>query len=261
MIRIGCSGWNYAHWRNGVFYPPRLPASKWLDFYAERFDTVEVNATFYRLPKREAVANWVAQIAARLPVRGQGKPLPDPHQAAARHGPGPRPLLRADRAAHPLAQARPGALAAPGQLQARRRAARGGARPPAARPPLLRVPARELVRRRDLRAAAEPRRRARDRRHARRGRSSRTSGRPTGRSCASTAAGAATAATTPRASSREWAERIDGWRERGDVFAYFNNDWEGFAPRNAIRLRELLGVELYADQVSEPSAATVESNA
>ena len=60
-IRIGCSGWNYAHWRNGVFYPPRLPAAKWLDFYAERFDTVEVNATFYRLPKREAVANWVEQ--------------------------------------------------------------------------------------------------------------------------------------------------------------------------------------------------------
>jgi uncharacterized protein YecE (DUF72 family) len=40
---------------------------------------------------------------------------------------------------------------------------------------------------------------------------------------------------------REWAERIDGWRDRGDVFGYFNNDWEGFAPRNAIRLRALLG--------------------
>jgi uncharacterized protein YecE (DUF72 family) len=59
-IRIGCSGWNYKHWRNGVFYPPRLPASKWLPFYAERFDTVEVNATFYRLPRPSAVANWVA---------------------------------------------------------------------------------------------------------------------------------------------------------------------------------------------------------
>ena len=50
-IRIGCSGWNYAHWRNGVFYPPRLPASKWLEHYAQFFDTVEVNATFYRLPR------------------------------------------------------------------------------------------------------------------------------------------------------------------------------------------------------------------
>ena len=60
-VRIGCSGWNYQHWRNGVFYPPRLPASKWLQFYAEHFDTVEVNATFYRLPRPSAVANWVAQ--------------------------------------------------------------------------------------------------------------------------------------------------------------------------------------------------------
>jgi uncharacterized protein YecE (DUF72 family) len=60
-VRIGCSGWNYAHWRNGVFYPPRLPASKWLEHYAQSFDTVEVNATFYRLPKRSSVARWVEQ--------------------------------------------------------------------------------------------------------------------------------------------------------------------------------------------------------
>jgi uncharacterized protein YecE (DUF72 family) len=60
-VRVGCSGWNYAHWRNGVFYPPRLPASRWLEHYAERFDTVEVNATFYRLPKRSSVARWVEQ--------------------------------------------------------------------------------------------------------------------------------------------------------------------------------------------------------
>ena len=41
----------------------------------------------------------------------------------------------------------------------------------------------------------------------------------------------------------EWAERIDGWREGGiDVYAYFNNDWEGYAVRNGLRLRELLGV-------------------
>ena len=61
MIRIGCSGWNYQHWRNGVFYPPRLPPRRWLDFYAQHFDTVEVNATFYRLPKEPAVANWVRE--------------------------------------------------------------------------------------------------------------------------------------------------------------------------------------------------------
>ena len=60
-IRIGCSGWNYAHWREGVFYPPRLPATKWLEHYAQFFDTVEVNSTFYRLPRRASVARWVAQ--------------------------------------------------------------------------------------------------------------------------------------------------------------------------------------------------------
>ena len=60
-IRVGCSGWNYQHWRNGVFYPPRLPPRRWLEFYARHFDTVEVNSTFYRLPKEAAVANWVRE--------------------------------------------------------------------------------------------------------------------------------------------------------------------------------------------------------
>jgi uncharacterized protein YecE (DUF72 family) len=61
VVYIGCSGWNYKHWRNGVFYPPRLPASRWLEFYAERLSTVEVNATFYRLPRRSNVKHWMEQ--------------------------------------------------------------------------------------------------------------------------------------------------------------------------------------------------------
>ena len=60
-VRVGLSGWNYAHWRGGVFYPPRLPPSRWLEFYSERFETVEVNSTFYRLPRVDAVARWVEQ--------------------------------------------------------------------------------------------------------------------------------------------------------------------------------------------------------
>ncbi len=59
-IRIGCSGWNYASWRN-EFYPPRTPASRWLEHYAKRFDTVEVNLSFYRLASRDAGARWVEQ--------------------------------------------------------------------------------------------------------------------------------------------------------------------------------------------------------
>jgi uncharacterized protein YecE (DUF72 family) len=56
-IRIGCSGWQYQHWR-GDFYPVGLPQSRWLEHYAERFDTVEINNTFYRLPDRATFAAW-----------------------------------------------------------------------------------------------------------------------------------------------------------------------------------------------------------
>jgi uncharacterized protein YecE (DUF72 family) len=55
-IRIGCSGWNYASWK-AEFYEG-MPAHAWLAHYARHFDTVEVNSTFYRLPSRDAVANW-----------------------------------------------------------------------------------------------------------------------------------------------------------------------------------------------------------
>jgi uncharacterized protein YecE (DUF72 family) len=55
-IRIGCSGWNYASWKD-AFYGGR-PPRRWLEHYARHFDTVEVNTTFYRLPSRDAVANW-----------------------------------------------------------------------------------------------------------------------------------------------------------------------------------------------------------
>ena len=59
-VRIGCSGWNYADWRGRV-YPRELPPRRWLERYAELFDTVEVNSTFYRLASRDAVAGWVRQ--------------------------------------------------------------------------------------------------------------------------------------------------------------------------------------------------------
>jgi uncharacterized protein YecE (DUF72 family) len=58
--RIGCSGWNYREWRGGL-YPAGCPARRWLEVYSARFDTVEVNATFYRLPTRQTVARWVSQ--------------------------------------------------------------------------------------------------------------------------------------------------------------------------------------------------------
>lgn len=63
QIHIGTSGWHYAHWR-GPFYSDDLPAAKMLPWYAERFDTVEINNSFYRLPTAEAVAAWYAQTPA-----------------------------------------------------------------------------------------------------------------------------------------------------------------------------------------------------
>jgi uncharacterized protein YecE (DUF72 family) len=59
-VRVGCSGWNYADWR-GPVYPPGCPPSRWLAHYATLFDTVEVNSTFYRLAKPAAVARWLEQ--------------------------------------------------------------------------------------------------------------------------------------------------------------------------------------------------------
>src|SRR3954452_7433190 len=56
-VHAGCSGWNYAHWRE-VVYPKGLPQRMWLEHYARLFDTVEVNTTFYRLPSRQMVAGW-----------------------------------------------------------------------------------------------------------------------------------------------------------------------------------------------------------
>ena len=54
---IGCSGWNYKHWRN-LIYPPKFAQNRWLGFMADHFDTVEVNTSFYRIPKRETLISW-----------------------------------------------------------------------------------------------------------------------------------------------------------------------------------------------------------
>lgn len=58
--RVGTSGWQYDHWR-GDFYPASLPKRLWFAHYAACFDTVEVDATFYRVPTREVFTAWKAQ--------------------------------------------------------------------------------------------------------------------------------------------------------------------------------------------------------
>jgi uncharacterized protein YecE (DUF72 family) len=59
-VRIGCSGWLYKHWR-GLFYPEGLAVKHWFAFYSREFDTVEINNSFYRLPKPEVCAAWREQ--------------------------------------------------------------------------------------------------------------------------------------------------------------------------------------------------------
>lgn len=54
---IGCSGFHYKHWKD-IFYPEGLAQSKWFSFYAEHFDSLELNASFYRTPTPKALANW-----------------------------------------------------------------------------------------------------------------------------------------------------------------------------------------------------------
>lgn len=57
MLFVGTSGWQYPHWRR-VFYPEKLPQRAWLAYFAERFQTVEVNNTFYNLPEKSVFDHW-----------------------------------------------------------------------------------------------------------------------------------------------------------------------------------------------------------
>jgi len=60
MIRAGTMGWSYGFWR-GSFYPGDLPSPEFLGYYAKRFDTVEVNSTFYRVPSTQTIEGWKKQ--------------------------------------------------------------------------------------------------------------------------------------------------------------------------------------------------------
>ena len=73
-ITIGTSGYAYQEWK-GIFYPEKMPASRMLPFYGERFRTVEINNTFYRMPTPNTVEGWAAEVpdhfefAVKAPMR------------------------------------------------------------------------------------------------------------------------------------------------------------------------------------------------
>ncbi len=65
MIHVGTSGYNYEAWR-GSFYPEELPSRRMLSYYGERFDTVEINYSFYRKPTAKILQNWASQVPERF---------------------------------------------------------------------------------------------------------------------------------------------------------------------------------------------------
>jgi uncharacterized protein YecE (DUF72 family) len=237
-VRIGCSGWSYDHWR-GLVYPEGLAQRRWLEHYATLFDTVELNATFYRLPRRSTVGGWVersppgfvfAVKASRYlthirrlgdldrgvdrfyaciePLRGTPKMGPVLWQL-------PETFHRDDeRLAATLESVRPGrhcfefrheSWFAPEVCELLRR---HGAALVIGDHPERPFQAHELTT--DWTYVRFH--------HGSRGRRGNYSD----------------------SELDEWAERIAGWRRRVDVYAYFNNDWEGFAVRNGLALRERL---------------------
>jgi uncharacterized protein YecE (DUF72 family) len=60
-VRVGTSGYNYPEWK-GTFYPADIKAARMLPYYAERFSTVEINATFYRMPTPATVEGWASAV-------------------------------------------------------------------------------------------------------------------------------------------------------------------------------------------------------
>ena len=72
-VHIGTSGWSYAHWTN-VLYPEGLPPARRLDYYLPQFDTVELNASYYRWPTDAAFARWRRRLPSgfRLSIKAPG---------------------------------------------------------------------------------------------------------------------------------------------------------------------------------------------
>jgi uncharacterized protein YecE (DUF72 family) len=221
----------YDDWR-GRLYPERAPKRRWLELYGQRFDTVEVNSTFYRLARREAVAGWVEQTPAEFlfavkasrylthvrrlvgiedGIKRFYEPL-DPLIQAGRLGPVlwqlPENFHRSDGRLEGLLALLPPGLhtiefrhpswfvpAVMDQLRAHGVALTIGDHP--SRPFQTQAATADW---RFIRFH-----------HGARGR----------------------AGNYSASEISEWAERIARWRRREAVYAYFNNDWNGYAPANA----------------------------
>ena len=239
-VHVGCSGWNYKDWR-GLVYPKGVPANRWLEHYATLFDTVEVNSTFYRLARPDAVARWIEQTpedfiftlkasrylthVKRLTDLGQGVERfyesVEPLVGSPKLGPIlwqlPENFHREDdRLANALEGLRPGRHCFEFRHES-------WFTPEVYA--LLREHGVALVIGDSPKRPFQAHETTADWTFVRfhqgaRGRRGNYS----------------------EAELEDWAKRIARWRRRVEVFAYFNNDWEGFAVRNGLWLRRRLGV-------------------
>jgi uncharacterized protein YecE (DUF72 family) len=236
-VRIGCSGWVYRDWR-GRLYPPELPQRRWLERYAATFDTVELNTTFYRLASSEAARGWVQQTPPGFLFAAKAsrylthmKRLTDLDRGVERYYASIAPLVEAGKLG-------------PVVWQLPERFARDDERLAAA---LERLPpgrhafefrhaswfapdVEELLRRHGVALVIGDTPQRPFQSHAltadwtlvrfHRGRRGRRG-------------------NYAESELRAWAAQVREWARTADVYAYFNNDLEGFAPRNATRLRQL----------------------
>ena len=237
-VRIGCSGWNYDDWR-GRLYPEGMGQTRWLRRYAEVFDTVEVNSTFYRLPSLRSVERWVEETPSGFVFAVKAsrylthvRRLRDLGDGVALFYERIEPLVRAGKLGPVVWQLPPNF-----RRDDERLAAALGALPAGRHcfefrhPSWFEEPVYALLRRHraGLVIGDHPKWPFQAHEltcdwtlvrlhHGRRGRRGNYS----------------------RGELEDWARRIRGWRRRAEVFVYLNNDWEGFAVDNALTLRRLL---------------------
>jgi uncharacterized protein YecE (DUF72 family) len=230
-VHVGCSGWNYRDWRPLV-YPRGLPGAHWLERYAQWFDTVEVNTTFYRLISRDAVRRWIEQTPPSFVFAVKAsrylthvKRLSDIADGVGRFYERIEPLIEHDRLGPVLWQLPETFHRDDERLQAALSVLPAGRHAFEFRHASWFVPEVYAILRRHRAALVvgdHPQRPFQ--RHE-----------PTA-DWGYVRLHYGSRGRRGNYSQRElaaWADRLRRWRQRQELFTYLNNDWEAFAPRNA----------------------------
>jgi uncharacterized protein YecE (DUF72 family) len=238
-LHIGCSGWDYASWR-GTFYPLDQHRRRWLELYAERFDTVEVNSTFYRLARPESVRRWVQATpdGFRFAVKASRylthvRRLTDLERGIQRFYAPLAPLIESGRLGPVLWQLPENFRRDDERLEAWLESLPPGLHTIEFRheswfvPPVLSLLRAANV---ALTIGDHPNRRFQSHEATASWRFVRFHYGWRGRD-----------GNYSATELDEWAERLQRWAEHESIWAYFNNDWQAFAPANAGGLIERLG--------------------